>query len=763
MRTINIFAQDKVIFPGGVRGQFSPAVVLPTEHDCCILIPNGDPEQITNVGACHGVFARYVIVEGALNSAECKRKIALHAVKRVRIQNFSAEGISDCDTSDMPELDKAGNWKESLALVDNLLEHFLQSNSDRVDMLDVVRDAYFPDIDAQIWLICDTLPLSIEEQQSILAASTVVQAVSLIKVALTRLLENRIAYKAIEEQVQRKIAGQQKRALLLEQRRTIDGLLGDNTDADQYAYIEGLIQRVNPSLHARERVERELAQLKRLPAFSQEAAMSQTYIDWLLSLPWGKYVPVEYALSDVEKRLQDSHFGLARVKRSLLELAALEQSKIGSPRLRSVICFLGPPGTGKTSLVKSFADAIKRPFISIAVGGVSDEAVLRGQRKGYVGARPGRIIEAVRQCGTSNPVILFDEIDKMGDFNRSTAAAALLDVLDPEQMNSFQDNYLDVRWDLASCLFFATANDHTKIPWALRDRLEIIEVPAYSPEDKLRIAQDYLLPRLLRECRLAVHELIIPQEVLEDIIGRYAIEAGVRELDRVLLRIVRSHVFDQNSGRVIRSDSPHIVSVEEAESVLGYSAVKPNFGLQTGTKGFCNAVMQIYGTADLYRIDVRDHPGSTGCHLVGNASSVMRESAEVAWNWFLDSGWQLAKMPSAPFGSQFVFSVAPLAVPKDGTSAGLPFALALMSLFSDGPSYKPFAATGEVGLSGIVLPVGGVVQKALAVHRLGVRRLVIPKNNLRDLELLPKEVRQSLKVCAAENVSEAVAWIVSDE
>ena len=502
----------------------------------------------------------------------------------------------------------------------------------------------------------------------------------------------------------------------------------------------------------RAKMDKEIARLGAMPPMSPEVGIIRTYIDWVLSLPWLETSEDNLDVGHAAEVLDNDHYGLEKVKDRILEFIAVK--KIASDKMRSpILCFVGPPGTGKTSIGRSIANALGREFVRISLGGVRDEAEIRGHRRTYIGALPGRIIQAMKRAGTRNPLFMLDEIDKLGNDFRGDPSAALLEVLDPEQNYSFADHYLDLDYDLSQILFITTANYLDTIPPALQDRMEIIEFSGYLEEEKLEICRQFLIQRQLGSHGLGELALEITDEAVKTIIRQYTQEAGVRNLEREVANVCRKIARDVAEERPF----PTQITAEEVENLLGAPRYSPEMLQDEDQVGIATGAAWTAAGGDIMFIEVNLMPGKGNLTLTGQLGDVMQESARAALTYTRSQAERLGIDSDRFEKTDIHIHVPEGAVPKDGPSAGVSLATALISAFTKRPIYRNVSMTGETTLRGRVLPVGGIREKALAARRAGINKFILPKKNERELENIPERLRQDIEFVLVEKVNEVVA------
>ncbi len=616
------------------------------------------------------------------------------------------------------------------------------------------------------YLIAGSVRMDLEARQEILELPTVREKLVRLTDVLNHELQVMELGRQIQSQAQETMGKAQREYFLREQLRAIQQELGE--EDDQVAEVNRLREQaagVALSEEARKQVDRELGRLERLPPASPEHSIIRTYIEMMLGLPWAVYTEGEINVPHARHVLDEDHYDLERIKDRILEYLAVRKLKAermpDAPQadLREpILCFVGPPGVGKTSLGQSIARALGRKFARMSLGGVRDEAEIRGHRRTYIGAMPGRILQGIMRAESADPVFMLDEVDKLTVGYQGDPAAALLEVLDPEQNHTFRDNYLDVPFDLSRVMFIATANTLDTIPAPLRDRMEILELSGYTEEEKLKIAQQYLIPRQLRANGLQPEEALIGEDALRGIIRGYTREAGVRNLERMVGTVLRKVARRYAEGE----EGPFEVTEENLAEYLR----RPYFELEAAERidrpGIATGLVWTPVGGDIVYVEASMTPSHEDrLLLTGQLGDVMRESAQAALTYVRSSAESLGLSPTA-FDKQAVHLHVPGgAVPKDGPSAGVTMASALASVASGRPVRSDVAMTGEITLRGKVLPVGGVKEKVLAAHRAGLHTVILPRRNERDLEDLPEALRSEMTFVFAENVDDVLATALS--
>ncbi len=577
---------------------------------------------------------------------------------------------------------------------------------------------------------------------------------------------------SLQQDIQRKVKGRleqsQREYFLNEQLKEIHKELGhEDGDPTGAGELRQKVEALNCPSEVKEKSLKECARLARLQASTPEAGILRTYLEWVTDLPWGKKTDDNKNLKEARDILDSDHFDMKKIKERILDYLAVRQiqAKLKGP----ILCLVGPPGTGKTSLGRSIARALGRSFVRISLGGVRDEAEIRGHRKTYVGALPGKILQSMKRAGTSNPVFLLDEIDKMSSDNRGDPASALLEVLDPEQNASFTDHYLEVPYDLSDVLFVTTANSLHTIPRPLQDRMEVIEVPGYTDLEKFKIAEGFLQPKELKENGLEGLDVALDAEALKVIIRDYTAESGVRALERqigqVLRKTVRSLLEEGREPQTLRQASEPFqlrITAEKVREYLGLPVWKDDKLLFEPRPGLANGLAWTEVGGKVLPVEVSLFPGKGELILTGSLGDVMKESARIAFS-LVKARSQLWKLSSQDLGGRDLHIHFPEgAIPKDGPSAGITVVAALVSAFRGQPLRSGVAMTGEVTLTGRVLPIGGVKEKVLAAYRHGLKDVFLPEDNRRDLEEIPDEVRTEMTFHFASAVEAALEFFFSE-
>ena len=572
-----------------------------------------------------------------------------------------------------------------------------------------------------------------------------------------KLLAHRIEVLRLSQEIGQKTKAaldeRQREALLREQMATIQRQLGEGEEgkAAEMAELEKAIAKAGMPKEVEDQARKELRRLQRMPEAAGEYGMVRTYLDWLIELPW--QIPEESVIDikDARRILDEDHYDLDKIKRRIIEYLAVR--KLAPHGKAPILCFVGPPGVGKTSLGQSIARAMNRKFVRVSLGGVHDEAEIRGHRRTYIGALPGNIIQAIRKAGARNCVMMLDEIDKLGRGIQGDPGAALLEVLDPEQNNTFRDNYLAVPFDLSRIVFLTTANMLDTIPGPLRDRMEVISLPGYTAAEKLQIARRYLVKRQMEANGLKAGDVEIDDDAIGEIIQRYTREAGVRSLEREIGQALRHVAVRIAEG----AKGPIPLKTDDLQTILGAPRFESDVAMRTSVPGVATGLAWTPVGGDILFIEATRIPGSGRLILTGQLGEVMKESAQAALS--------LVKNRAAVFGIDVTrFEKADIhihvpagAIPKDGPSAGVAMFMALVSLMSERTVNNETAMTGEISLRGLVLPVGGIKEKVVAAHRAGIKRVMLPARNKKDFDDIPEDARKDIEFVWLERVDDAVA------
>jgi ATP-dependent Lon protease len=761
IRDVVIFPFTKVAFkigrPGSVRAleqalASDRTIFLATQHDATVDEPS--PEQIYGVGTLGRILQSQKQENGQI-------KVVVEGRERattVRVEN--TDGAFMALVKRAPVVNEEGTRLDALIQkVGQLIEQHLRLAPDtQTDALQTAMRNQDPSHLADA--LASQLRTSVEDKQGLLELfSTQARLQRLIEL-LEIEIEKRQLDRTIQTRVKRQMEKAQKEYYLNEQIKAIHKELGRKDEKAELEELKKKIEEAGMTEEAKEKAMQELHRLEAMPPMSAEGTVSRTYIDWLVNVPWKQKSKEIKDLSKAEEVLNEDHYGLEKIKERILEYLAVRQL-VKNPK-GSILCFVGPPGVGKTSLGKSIARATGRKFVRLSLGGVRDEAEIRGHRRTYIGALPGQIIQMMKKAGTVNPIILLDEVDKLGADFRGDPSAALLEVLDPEQNHTFQDHYLDVEYDLSKVFFIATSNVLHTIPPALQDRLEILRLSGYTEREKLEIAKRHLVPKQAEGNGLKLEQFSFTDEGLLEIIRHYTREAGVRNLEREIGSCCRKLARKFVSEAAPTEGVTDVVDAARVREMLGpikfrqqAIAAESEIGLATGL-----AWTEIGG--EVLQIEATLTKGRGGVQLTGKLGDVMQESAQAALTCIKARAERLGMSLDFIRKRDLHIHIPEGAIPKDGPSAGITIATAMASALSRAAVRRNVAMTGEITLRGRVLPIGGVKEKLLAAHRFGIDTIILPKDNEKDLTELPEEVRNALSINLVETIDEVLALALED-
>jgi ATP-dependent Lon protease len=599
-----------------------------------------------------------------------------------------------------------------------------------------------------VYILASLFSLDLEKEQTLLEASTMTDALRLLHAYLSHELQVLEIRNKINSEAHAEMTKEQKDYMLRQQMRAIQQELGEK--GSEQAEIDQLRERLRKADlpdDVRKEAERELKRFERLPAAAPDYHVIRTYLEYVLELPWRVLTEDKLDIGSARRILDEDHFDLKEVKSRILEhLGVLAMN----PKAKApILCLVGPPGVGKTSLGQSIARAMGRKFERFSLGGLHDEAELRGHRRTYIGAMPGRLIQAIRRAGSANPVILLDEVDKLGRDYRGDPASALLEVLDPEQNNTFRDNYLDLPFDLSRVMFITTANSLETIPRPLLDRMELLRLPGYTEEEKVEIAVRYLIPRQLAEAGLVPGQIDLAPDALTQLIRRYTREAGLRRLERTVAKVMRKAALYFAEG----NPAPFVIHPEDLVELLGPEPFHQEEARRNSPPGVSVGLAWTEAGGDVLYIEALLLPEGKGLTVTGQLGEVMQESVKAAQSYIWSHADHLGIDPKL-FKDYGVHVHVPAgAIPKDGPSAGITMAVALTSLYTKTPAVMDTAMTGEITLTGLVLPIGGVKEKVLAARRAGIKRVILPKANQKDLHDLAPEIRDEIEFIFVDHIS----------
>lgn len=719
-------------------------IMLAAQRDAKTHHPN--PEDIFDVGTLGDIMQMMKLADGTV-------KVLLEGKKRAKINSYvETDDYFLVNVDELSEkVEITPELKGLIRSVTSAFESYVKLGKkispEMIHQISAIEDP-FRLADA----IIVHLNIKLEDKQEILEADDATVRLEKIYTHMKSEIEILQVEKRIRTRVKKQMEKTQKEYYLNEQMRAIQKELGEKDDfRNEIQELEDKLKAKDMPEDARDKTDKEIRKLKMMSPMSAEATVVRNYVDWMLSLPWNEYSDDKLDIAEAEKILDEDHFGLGRVKERILEHLAVHKlvGKIRGP----ILCLVGPPGVGKTSLGKSIAKATGREFVRIALGGVRDEAEIRGHRRTYIGALPGKLIQSLKKAGKSNPVFLLDEIDKMSADFRGDPASALLEVLDPEQNNTFADHYLDVDYDLSNVMFITTANYEQNIPRPLLDRMELIRIAGYTELEKLQIAKKYLVPRSCEKNGLKESNIFIPDDTALSVIRHYTREAGVRNLERTFDSICRKVAVD-----IVKKGTDEKIEVSE-NSIEKYLGVKR---FKYGKLESENQVGTVTGLAwtevggELLVIEVAVVPGRGRLMITGKLGDVMQESAQAAMMYVRSRAAFFGLPKDFYFHVDIHVHVPEGAIPKDGPSAGVTMVTAITSALTGIPVDRNIAMTGEITLRGRVLPIGGLKEKVLAAHRGGITRILIPKDNEKDIEEIPTSVRKGIEIITASEADEVL-------
>ncbi|MGD8968156.1 MAG: endopeptidase La [Anaerolineae bacterium] len=690
-------------------------------------------------------------------------QIIVRGLARVRIVEWLAEepylraGVELNREKRGNETEIEALRRELIDLAQRMVSYFPQVPEEAVGMLDQVADPVI-----SLYALASNLRLDVEEAQEILSGEGLTtQMRSLLRI-MQHELEVLEVSEEIREEAQSEMEKTQREYYLRQQLKAIQKELGENEEGSEAEVYRQKLEEADLPEEAHKEAERELNRLAQLHPQSAEVGVIKTYLDWLLDLPWKNLSEERLDLVHAENVLDEDHYGLEKVKERILEFLAVRklhrERNVEKPEdyASTILCFVGPPGVGKTSLGRSIARALDRKFTRMSLGGLRDEAEIRGHRRTYIGAMPGRIIQALKRVGTRNPVFMLDEVDKVGSSWRGDPASALLEVLDPQQNYAFRDHYLDLDFDLSDVFFITTANTLSTIPPALQDRMEVIEIDGYTEHDKVQIAEGYLIPRQIKVNGLEPGEVDVEESALRTLIRDYTREAGVRNLEREIGRALRKVAMNVAKCSADEPRCTEVLDEEKVREFLGKPRYRDEAKLRTELPGVATGLAWTPAGGKVLFVEARAMDGKDKLLLTGQLGDVMKESAQIGLS-FVQGDLERLNLDKGTLEDKTVHLHVPAgAIPKDGPSAGVTLVTALVSVLTGRPVREDLGMTGEVTLQGRVLPIGGVKQKVLAAHRYGLKTVILPKANEVDLDDVPEEIRDELEFKLVEHVDEVL-------
>ncbi|MGD6795634.1 endopeptidase La [Metabacillus indicus] len=725
-------------------------IFLTTQRD--ISIDEPAEEDIFKVGTLTKIKQMLKLPNGTI-------RVLVEGMQRGEMTKYTDEGDYFSVTA-LPLDERDSKDAEDEALMRTLLDHFDQyiklSKKISGETLSTVSDIDEPGRMADI--IASHLPLKLKEKQEVLETLDIKERLNKVIEIIHNEKEVLQLEKKIGQRVKRSMERTQKEYYLREQMKAIQKELGDKEGkTGEVDILNSRIEEAGMPDHVKLTALKELERYEKVPSTSAESSVIRNYLDWLISLPWSNATEDRLDLKRAEKILDEDHYGLEKVKDRVLEYLAVQ--KLTNSLKGPILCLSGPPGVGKTSLAKSVAKSLDRHFVRISLGGVRDESEIRGHRRTYVGAMPGRIIQGMKKAGTINPVFLLDEIDKMSNDFRGDPSSALLEVLDPEQNHTFSDHYIEETYDLSKVMFIATANNLATIPGPLRDRMEIITIAGYTELEKIHIAKDHLLPKQLQDHGLKKSHLQIRESAIRNIVRYHTREAGVRSLERQLASICRKaakQIVSEEKKKLIITDKNLSDYLGKNKFRYGQAELEDQVGVATGL-----AYTTVGG--DTLSIEVSLSPGKGKLILTGKLGDVMKESAQAAFSFIRSRAKEMNIDENFHEKNDIHIHVPEGAVPKDGPSAGITMATALISALTGRPVRKEVGMTGEITLRGRVLPIGGLKEKTLSAHRAGLTKIILPKDNERDIEDIPESVRSELTFVPVSHLDEVLQHALTGE
>jgi ATP-dependent Lon protease len=752
-----ITLRDTVVFPGSLvplivgRDRVKAAIDAAQNSDrlvVCMAQKNSKVEKpmagdLYQVGTV-GVIRRLWKVDGDYN-------LAVEGVSRVYIKDFAQfEPYMIARVEEVPEISEKSEEVEALFRTVLAKVRKYGEVGGSLTLESSISIFSTDDPNQLVNAVAAVIDIKTYDKQQILELVDTQKRLERLSEILSREIRVLEISQKIDTETQERVGKATREAILREKMRSIEKELGEDEEGREIVEIGKKIKAAGMPKDVREKAEKELSRLAKMSSYNPESAYIRNYLDWLTDMPWSKVTRNLIKLEKAEEILEEDHYGLPKVKERILEYLAVHRlvGKIKGP----ILCFVGPPGTGKTSVGKSIARALGRKFIRMSLGGIHDEAEIRGHRRTYVGALPGRIIQGVKNAGTRNPVFMLDEIDKVGADFRGDPSSALLEALDPEQNNQFSDHYLEVPFDLSDVMFITTANVLDTIPDALRDRMEVIAFPGYTADEKFHIAKKFLVPKQLEAHGLMKKKITIEDEAISEIINRYTREAGVRNLEREIAAIARkvARKITQNklkATKVLKDDMKEYLGPPKFTHLLAEE--KDEIGMATGLS------VTSAGGEILY-VEVTVMPGKGGLILTGQLGDVMKESAQAAMSYVRSRAKMLGLNERFQNKIDVHIHVPEGAVPKEGPSAGIAITTALISALTKIPTKKEVGMTGEITLRGRVLEIGGVKEKVLAAHRAGLSMVIMPEDNEKDLEEIPQEIKDKLKFVFVKHMDEVL-------
>jgi len=762
IQTLPLLAlKNSVLFPGllmplGVGRKASVAAVesaLATEGKDVIVVAQKDP-TIETPGAddLYTIGTRAVIRKSGRPRPD-HIDLFVQGIERVVIVKVEENGHLKAKVRPLPLPDDSSRELEALSL------SVVETASKYVNLVQgqpaqEIAQAFAAQSDPLqlAFLIASVMNLDVEKEQALLETSSRIEALRMVLGWLSHEVDVAELRAKVTEKAKSEMSKEQRDYVLRQQKKAIEQELGEGkTDEAEVESLRERLEKADLPEDVRKEADRELERLDKINSASPEHNVIRTWLEYVIELPWKKRSDDNLDLKRAREVLDEDHYGIAKVKERIVEQLAV--LKLNPEAKAPILCFVGAPGVGKTSLGQSIARALGRKFERMSLGGLHDEAELRGHRRTYIGALPGRLIQSMRRAGFMNPVLMLDEVDKLGRDFRGDPAAALLEILDPEQNKTFRDNYLDLPFDLSKVLFITTANTLDTIPSPLLDRMEILRLSGYSEEEKTQIAKRYLLPKLLQHTGLTAEQCVITEEALQKVITSYTREAGVRRLEQMLGRLIRKVAVKFAEGET----GPVLVHGEDVPEMLGPEAILPELARKELPAGVATGLAWTETGGDVLYIEAALLPDGKELTITGQLGEVMQESAKTARSYLWSHAAEFGLDPGVFLKSGLHIHVPAGAIPKDGPSAGVTMTTALASLYTGVPARNDTAMTGEVTLTGLVLPIGGLKEKVLAARRAGLKRVIVPRGNQKDLRDLPEDVRKEMTFIFADRVRDVLA------
>ncbi len=711
-------------------------IAILTQKDS--TIENPTTEELYHTGTAAKIMRTIDMPDGS-------KTILIQGVFRIKLITFTQESpyfkaifepLRDkMDEANLPKIEAL------VANLKNLFKRIVDLSSDiTYEQLVMVSNIKDPGDFTDMTIAFSNI--TIEEKQDILNTIEVTERLNKANIMINKKLQTLELGEKIQSDIQSKIGKTQREMYLREQLKSIQKELGEDAETSEMKELRQKIKKAKMSQEAQKVAEKELDRLSQMHPSSAEYTVARTYLDWLIELPWSKSTKDNLDIQTVQEKLDADHYNLTKVKKRILEYLAVR--KLKDDMRGPILCFVGPPGVGKTSLGRSIAEAMGRKFLRMSLGGIRDEAEIRGHRRTYIGALPGRIIQGIKKADSNNPVFMLDEIDKVGHDFRGDPSSALLEVLDPEQNFSFSDHYLEVAFNLSKVMFIATANMSEPILPALKDRMEIIEIPSYVEEDKVRIAFDFLIPKQIKEHGLNDKLITFSEDAVKLIINSYTREAGVRNLERQIASICRGVAKDVAMVKDITKVTTKMITENEVGEYLGPKKFFPETAERINETGIAIGLAWTPVGGDILFIEASKMKGKGNLNLTGQLGDVMKESAQAAMSYIRAKAEDLGIEENFHECYDIHIHIPAGAIPKDGPSAGITLYTALLSLLTGRRVRSDIAMTGEITLRGLVLPVGGIKEKVLAAHRSGIKTVLLPKKNEKDLVEIPDQIRKEM-------------------